>query len=739
MHDPIHWSTTPCHLGSMYEGHVRAHADAVGELKLRARTLDKGLRSLRGVKLFFDKLAEQHREHARMLVRLSGQGVGSSARAQGEQLCNGALQAVWDELREHVHSTAVHHTTLANELESNVCRPLDTYATQAPRDVRQAVHEAEACERKLNGLTTNATRAAAHAVRCSEDVAAAREAEAQLRADGEAMAPSGPGAAQLLRLLEIGAEAREALGLAQAKAEAALEAANEAHSELYGARLPAATRAVHAAECERVRLLDEALRHAAAAIAALPSASVAGSASLCQTLAAARTAAPPVPPLPPAASPPYTMPPLADGARAGAAHALLQRVETSVSRQASGSSATGTVWPSLRGGFLAAAQAVSSAVGSISVSDGAAAVGGGGGAKADGEGGPADISMPLSVQHTGHMGLGLDGALSSWGDLGAAVAPMTEPVAVAARPQSYRRAGLGLSGAARDADATEPSAESSLTSGASVHEDSDGVVFVDAPAAHDAELGSAEPAVSAPGRAAAGGHDAGSHAAGSHAAGSDEPVWYYLGSDVSTQGPITYAQLALIVEGGAVTRETYVWREGMAEWQLAADVPEAAALCTPSPSLAPPPPPPAHGRSGGAGGDGSPSQPGAENVDPRLSPSQQHAGVLRLGGTPGTPARPAARAESEHDEPASGAVPFKEALRSFNSSKMRHVTRKSMLPQVRRAGDRRGRPRGATWGARGVWGSVAPRLQAHGGGCPAASVESAGTSAAAARGRRGSR
>ncbi|KAJ1633434.1 hypothetical protein T492DRAFT_866698 [Pavlovales sp. CCMP2436] len=215
-------------MSSMYEAHVQAHADAVGELKLRARGLDKGLRSLRTVKLFVEKLAEQHREHARTLGKLAAPGKATQADLGGS-----ALQGAWDALCEGVVAGARHHATLAAELESAVVRPLDAYSAQAPRAVRAAVSEAEACERKLISATTNATRAAVNIARSWEESAALKEADSKLRADPETGRADGPGPARLLKLLEMASDARDAHVVLDSKAHSALAEANELHAELY--------------------------------------------------------------------------------------------------------------------------------------------------------------------------------------------------------------------------------------------------------------------------------------------------------------------------------------------------------------------------------------------------------------------------------------------------------------------------------------------------------------------------
>ena len=57
--------------------------------------------------------------------------------------------------------------------------------------------------------------------------------------------------------------------------------------------------------------------------------------------------------------------------------------------------------------------------------------------------------------------------------------------------------------------------------------------------------------------------------------------------DGQQQGPLDFDAIAAMIADGQVTGDTFVWQEGMAEWQRAAEVPEIAALID---ANAPPPP-----------------------------------------------------------------------------------------------------------------------------------------------------
>ena len=54
-------------------------------------------------------------------------------------------------------------------------------------------------------------------------------------------------------------------------------------------------------------------------------------------------------------------------------------------------------------------------------------------------------------------------------------------------------------------------------------------------------------------------------------------------------GPFNMNQLQQMVQQGQLTPQTYVWKQGMAGWELASNVPELGSLFQ---STATPPPPP---------------------------------------------------------------------------------------------------------------------------------------------------
>lgn len=63
-------------------------------------------------------------------------------------------------------------------------------------------------------------------------------------------------------------------------------------------------------------------------------------------------------------------------------------------------------------------------------------------------------------------------------------------------------------------------------------------------------------------------------------------VQFYVSANGSQMGPFTMQQLQQMVQTGQLTNQTYVWKQGMANWNFAGNVPELSGL------FAPPPPPP---------------------------------------------------------------------------------------------------------------------------------------------------
>lgn len=66
-------------------------------------------------------------------------------------------------------------------------------------------------------------------------------------------------------------------------------------------------------------------------------------------------------------------------------------------------------------------------------------------------------------------------------------------------------------------------------------------------------------------------------------------VKYMLANNGQQFGPFDMNQMAQLVQTGQMTKNTYVWKQGMAGWELAGNVPELSGLFM---SMTPPPPPP---------------------------------------------------------------------------------------------------------------------------------------------------
>lgn len=66
-------------------------------------------------------------------------------------------------------------------------------------------------------------------------------------------------------------------------------------------------------------------------------------------------------------------------------------------------------------------------------------------------------------------------------------------------------------------------------------------------------------------------------------------VQYFTAVNGQQAGPFTIQQLQLLVGNGQLTKRTYVWKQGMANWDFAENIAEVAALFV---TNTPPPPPP---------------------------------------------------------------------------------------------------------------------------------------------------
>jgi len=70
-------------------------------------------------------------------------------------------------------------------------------------------------------------------------------------------------------------------------------------------------------------------------------------------------------------------------------------------------------------------------------------------------------------------------------------------------------------------------------------------------------------------------------------------VQYHVSVNGAQAGPFNMQQLQLMAQNGQLTPQTYVWKQGMANWEFAGNVAELSVLFAPPvPGATPPPPPP---------------------------------------------------------------------------------------------------------------------------------------------------
>ena len=69
-------------------------------------------------------------------------------------------------------------------------------------------------------------------------------------------------------------------------------------------------------------------------------------------------------------------------------------------------------------------------------------------------------------------------------------------------------------------------------------------------------------------------------------------VQFHVSINGAQAGPFTIPQLQQMAQNGQLTQQTYVWKQGMANWELAGNVSELAMLFAPPTPGTPPPPPP---------------------------------------------------------------------------------------------------------------------------------------------------
>ena len=68
-------------------------------------------------------------------------------------------------------------------------------------------------------------------------------------------------------------------------------------------------------------------------------------------------------------------------------------------------------------------------------------------------------------------------------------------------------------------------------------------------------------------------------------------ITFMIANNGQQSGPYTIPQIQQFIAAGQITKQTYVWKQGMANWAFAETVPELAGLFAPTPPPIPPTPP----------------------------------------------------------------------------------------------------------------------------------------------------
>ncbi|MFZ4506619.1 MAG: GYF domain-containing protein, partial [Fimbriimonas sp.] len=98
--------------------------------------------------------------------------------------------------------------------------------------------------------------------------------------------------------------------------------------------------------------------------------------------------------------------------------------------------------------------------------------------------------------------------------------------------------------------------------------------------------------------------------------------WYYIGH-YGQLGPLTREQIDELIDGGVISQETYVWKNGMSDWLPAERVPELRSSFQRAEPYGTPPPPPSPGGpfpGGPVPGRPNPYAPAPPVSSPRLNP-----------------------------------------------------------------------------------------------------------------------
>ena len=174
---------------------------------------------------------------------------------------------------------------------------------------------------------------------------------------------------------------------------------------------------------------------------------------------------------------------------------------------------------------------------------------------------------------------------------------------------------------------------------------------------------------------------------GARPQGGDQPSWFALIAN-KQEGPFSRAEVALKSAQGTIGPRTYLWREGMADWVRAKDVPEAASFFEEPPPEARQPTPMGSAQVASAG-----------EIQPR--PADQDMGVQGFASPRATPDRSEPvprdgfeRGEAATPEPAEGREANSASdLAQWASSDLEHEAENEPLVAKQPAREQRTDPR----------------------------------------------
>lgn len=110
--------------------------------------------------------------------------------------------------------------------------------------------------------------------------------------------------------------------------------------------------------------------------------------------------------------------------------------------------------------------------------------------------------------------------------------------------------------------------------------------------------------------------------------------WFYIGH-YGQLGPLTREQFEELIQGGVISRDTFVWKNGMPDWVHAERMPELQSIFSVvDPFIAPPPSPvapPAPRRDPTAAPSSAPPRPVAPSPSPSPFPISNYGSLAQPG------------------------------------------------------------------------------------------------------------